>query len=307
MRRRREWLATLRRTTPRNLPMTLLRYLLPVLALLGLAMPVQAEPAIWAVRDKDSTIWLFGSIHVLPVGMQWQTGLFNGILANADKVVFETDLRGDILEQIGAQAFVRGVYVDGSLLTDRLNDDEEARLRLAAETIGMPIGPMLAMRPWMAANAIEAQALAGRGADGPGVELLLQPGLASKRLDFLETAEQQLDVLAGAPEDEQVAMLLATVDQIPTMPKILDKMLDSWRNGRPEKLNTLISMGLGGSEAAILDRILYARNENWIAPLETMLAEGEENLVIVGAAHLIGDRSVLALLEQAGYTVERIQ
>jgi uncharacterized protein len=289
--------------------MTLItRCLLPALAaLLALTTPAIAEPAMWEIRDENSAIWLFGSFHVLPWDAQWQTAQFNSILAHADKVVFEADMRAEAVEQVGAQAFVRGVYTDGSLLTDLLTDEEEARLRSEVEAIGLQIGPMLAMRPWMAATAIGAQALTGKGFDGPGVEFIIQPGLAGERLAFLETAEQQLDVLAAAPEDEQVATLLSTLDQLPMMPKLMRKMLRSWLSGTPEQLGDLFLTEKGGFDAAFLERLLYARNENWITPLETMLAEGEENLVIVGAAHLIGDRSVLALLEQAGYEVERIQ
>ena len=64
---------------------------------------------------------------------------------------------------------------------------------------------------------------------------------------------------------------------------------------------------MGGFEDAFLERLIYQRNRNWIAPLESMLEQDEEALVIVGAAHLIGDGSVLDLLEEAGYRIERIQ
>lgn len=288
--------------------MTLIaRCLLPTLGLLAMTTAAIGAPAMWEIRDEDSAIWLFGSFHVLPLGTQWQTASFNSVLAHADKVVFEADMRGDAVEQVGAQAFVRGIYTDGSLLTDLLTDDEEAWLRSEVDAIGLQMGPMLAMRPWMATATIGTQALAGKGFDGPGVELVIQPGLAGERLAFLETAEQQLDVLASAPEAEQIAMLLGTLQQIPMMPKLMHKMLRSWLDGTPEDLAALFLTEMGGFDAAFLERLLYARNENWIPALETMLAEGEENLVIVGAAHLIGDRSVLALLEQAGYAVERIQ
>ena len=74
-----------------------------------------------------------------------------------------------------------------------------------------------------------------------------------------------------------------------------------------EKDSDLFLMEMGGFEEAFLERLIYARNRNWMEPLETMLATNQENLVVVGAAHLIGDGSVLDLLERAGYEVERIQ
>lgn len=271
------------------------------------ALPAWAAPAMWEIRDDDSAIWLFGSFHVLPEGTIWQTELFDNILGEADHVVFEADVRPAAVAQLGAEAFVRGVYVDGTLLTDGLDEAIESQLREKAAAINLPMGSILAMRPWMATNTITLQALAAEGYRAEGVEFLLQPQLPDARLGFLETGDEQLDVLAGAPETEQVAMLIATLDQLEALPKLMDKMLASWTEGTPEKFGNLFLMEMGGFEEAFLDRLIYARNQNWLPPLEAMLAEDQDNLVIVGAAHLVGDGSVLDLLERAGYDVERIQ
>jgi uncharacterized protein YbaP (TraB family) len=272
-----------------------------------LVAPAWAAPAMWEIRDEDSAIWLFGSFHILPEGTIWRTELFDSTLADADLVVFEADVRPAAVKQIGAAAFVRGVYVDGTLLTDGLDEATESQLRQKAASIALPMGSIQAMRPWMATNTITLQALASEGYRAEGVEFVLQPQVPEARLAFLETGEQQLDVLAGAPEDEQVAMLSETLKQLDSLPKLMDKMLGSWEDGTPEELADLFLMEMGGFEKAFLDRLIYARNQNWIMPLEAMLAQNEDNLVIVGAAHLIGDGSVLDLLEQAGYKVERIQ
>ncbi|MDB5612587.1 MAG: TraB/GumN family protein [Devosia sp.] len=283
------------------------RCLLPAVAALGLTAPALADPGIWEVRDGDSAIWLFGSFHILPDGLQWRTELFDKVLADADKVVFETDIGPAAMAQVGAAAFARGIYTDGTLLTDVISPDLEASMRQHAEAIGLPLGPVLAMKPWMAANAISVAALAAEGYAEEGVEFVLQPELAPERMQFLETGDQQLDVLAGAPEAEQIAMLESTLDDMATLPKVMDKMLGSWADGTPERLAEMFKTEMGGFETAFIERLLYARNRNWMAPLETMLADNQENLVVVGAAHLIGDGSVLDLLEKAGYEVERIQ
>jgi uncharacterized protein YbaP (TraB family) len=276
-------------------------------ASLSLVTPAWAAPAMWEIRDADSAIWLFGSFHVLPEGTIWRTEMFDSILADAEQVFFEADVRPAAAAQIGAEAFVRGVYVDGTMLTDGLDEAVESQLRQTAAAINLPLGPILAMRPWMATHTITLQALTSEGYRAEGVEFVLQPQLPEERLGFLETGKQQLEVMAGAPEDEQVAMLSETLKQLDTLPKLMDKMLGSWTGGTPEELGDLFLMEMGGFETAFLDRLIYARNQNWIAPLEDMLAQNQDNLVIVGAAHLIGDGSVIDLLEEAGYEIERIQ
>ncbi|WEK06385.1 MAG: TraB/GumN family protein [Candidatus Devosia phytovorans] len=283
------------------------RCLIPALAALGLASPALAAPGLWEVRDQDSVLWIFGSFHILPEGLEWRTELFDTILADADKVVFEADVGPQAMAAVGGAAFARGIYVDGTLLTDVIGDDLEVQLRDYAGEVGLQLGPILAMKPWMATNTLSVAALAAEGYNEQGVELLLQPEIERDRLVFLETGKQQLDVLAGAPEEEQVAMLQSTLDEMHTLPKVMTKMLDHWSAGTADLLADMFLMEMGGFETAFMDRLIYDRNRNWIPPLEAMLEENQNNLVIVGAAHLVGDDSVLDLLEKAGYTVERVQ
>jgi uncharacterized protein YbaP (TraB family) len=274
---------------------------------LCLSGPVVASPAMWEVSDENSSIFLFGSFHVLPAGADWRTPLFDEILGDADKVVFETDIGPAAQAEIGAKAIVRGTYIDGTLLTDVIEPALEDRLRDEAGLIGLQVGTIIAMKPWLAANTISVTALAAEGYGLEGVEMLLDREIAAERMAFLETGDEQLDVLAGAPDDEQIAMLAATLDQLSTLPKIMDKMVHHWLEGTPDQLAGLFLTEMGGFEAAFMDRLIYDRNANWVAPLEGMLADDEQALVIVGAAHLIGDGSVVDLLETAGYRVERVQ
>ncbi|ODT81118.1 MAG: hypothetical protein ABS76_13610 [Pelagibacterium sp. SCN 64-44] len=271
------------------------------------ALPAMAAPALWEVRDADSAIRIFGSFHILPDGTEWRTPEFDTTLAEADFVVFETDVSAMAMAQLGAQAFARGIYTDGTLLTDRIDAETEALLRAELDKIGMPVGPVLAMRPWMAANAISAAALEATGFSSKGVELALEADLENRPMRFLESGAEQLDVLSAAPEEEQIAMLSSTLVEIDALPKMMSKMLRSWVEGTPERLAPLFQMEMGGFEDAFLDRLLYARNRNWVPALEEMLANDERALVIVGAGHLVGKDNVIALLEAAGYAVERIQ
>ena len=287
--------------------MSLRANLFATACLLGLTTSAQAAPAIWEVRDNDSAIWLFGSIHVLPEATAWRTPLFDAILADADMVVFETDISPATMAELGGRAFVQGTYMDGTLLTDVIDDKTERQLRQYAESVALQMGPLLAMRPWLVTSTISTAAMATTGYTAQGVEFVLDQELARERLRYLETGDEQLAVLSGGSEQEQVALLQATLADMATLPKLMGKMLRSWMNGSPEVLAELIAMESGGIEGAFMERLIYTRNRNWIAPLEQMLGDNEANLIVVGAGHLAGDGSVLDLLEQAGYEIERLQ
>jgi len=56
---------------------------------------------------------------------------------------------------------------------------------------------------------------------------------------------------------------------------------------------------------AIDDKLVFARNRDWIPKLEPLLAKGGV-VVVVGADHLIGSRGVIALLAARGWKTTRV-
>ena len=83
-------------------------------------------------------------------------------------------------------------------------------------------------------------------------------------------------------------------------------MIDAWTNGDVDMLASLTAPK-SEAETAAIEMLLLQRNRNWMPTIERLLRENREDLIVVGAAHLAGAGSVLDLLEDAGYTVTRIQ
>src|SRR5688572_19600100 len=69
----------------------------------GAAAPAeakQAKPAMWMVSDRDTNIYLFGTVHLLPPGTQWRTSKFEQVANDAGTLVVET-----IIDEKNPQAF----------------------------------------------------------------------------------------------------------------------------------------------------------------------------------------------------------
>lgn len=281
-------------------------HLIAGLAFAVATTPALGAPALWKASDADSHVWLFGSIHIMPAEQDWRTPLFDKILVKAARVYFETDMSPEQQALIGAEAFARGVYTDGTLLTDVLDDKQEALLRSVAADNDIALGPILAMRPWMATQMLTGPIMIQSGFIGEGVELQVMREVAADKLGFFETGSQQLDVLATGAEDSAVAMLMQALEDMPTMSASLKDMLRMWLDGDSDELHDMMMRETVGIDG-LADRLLFTRNTNWLGPIEAMLADNESSLIIVGAAHLTGEEGVPALLARAGYTLERIQ
>lgn len=285
-----------------------LRRSLAVLALALTTGSVSAAPAIWKVSDEDSAVWLFGSIHMLPDGMEWRTEIFDNLLDEADRIYFETDLGLAAQPKILALTMERGFARDGVLLNQRIDGKLMSKVRTAAETYTVPVPTLLAMQPWMAASTISVAALTAAGYDPTkGVETTLVSEIPVERQGFLETAEQQIDAVAGGSEADQIQMLVATLAETDSLADMVDTMVAAWLEGTPEVVAEIFFADLGAYGEAFMDRLITERNENWVEQIEAMLKADEEAFLIVGAGHLVGPDSVVTLLEHKGFASERVQ
>lgn len=277
------------------------------LALL-MSASAQAAPALWKVSDADSAVWLFGSIHLLPPGTEWRTEAFEAVLADADRVYFETDLGPEMQPEIIALTMEQGFATDGRLLSQRIEPELMAKVREAAALYGVPVPTLLAMRPWLAASTLSVSALTQAGYDpASGVDTVLQQEIDKDRQGFLETAAEQIGFLAGGDEASEVQMLEGTVAEAERMVEMIDEMKDAWLEGNPEVLGDVFLAEMGAYGDAFMETLIDERNSNWVVQIETMLSDNEQALIVVGAGHLIGENSVIKLLEEKGFSSERVQ
>lgn len=278
-----------------------------ILQVLGTAQPATAAPALWEVSDADSKIWLFGSFHLLPPDLKWRTQVFDRTLQSATHIYFETDVGDAAQGALLGETFRLGINPVGVRLTDSLNAAQASTLTQTTTAAGIDLGSLQAMRPWLATITIAVAATVEAGYDPrSGVDMQLQREIPQERQRYFESTSEQLGFLANAPQAEQTAQLIDTINQLDQLKTSMAAMLDAWSTGKPETLSTLFTADLGG-DRAFSDRLIHDRNANWVKTLKTLLASNQQDLIVVGAGHLLGDRSVVDLLRKGGFTVTRLQ
>ena len=276
--------------------------------LLALTGAAQSAPALWQVSDEDSSIWLFGSVHLLRADTKWRSPMLDKIMSKAERVYFETDVSIEAQMAVMPLSFELGFNRDGRLLGDIIGPELTDRLRDAAGRYAIPMATLLTMKPWMAATTISTGPLLESGYEAAhGVETVLATELSGDRLGYLETPEQQLNYLAGGSMDEQIAMLEATLDTLEVMQSDIDEMVRAWAGGQPEQLGEIFTAQMGSYDQGMVERLIDLRNSNWVEQIDAMLRRNESALLVVGAAHLAGDASVVRLLEARGFAGERLQ
>src|SRR5258708_11417468 len=73
------------------------------------ALPQVARPALWEVRDPDTTIYLFGTIHLLPDDLRWRTPAFDQAVQKSQQLIVETIVDQQNLQSIQQAEFSLGL------------------------------------------------------------------------------------------------------------------------------------------------------------------------------------------------------
>lgn len=279
---------------------------LMALALAACAQPAPS-PALWRITDADSEIWLFGTVHVLPRDLDWRSARVNEAFAAAETVVFETDL-----EAGGDAAFQELVRVHGRLapaasLRAALPEANQAQFDRITRDLNIDARQLDGVRPWLAAlqlSLIFAQRAGGDPSAGVENVLGAEARAAGKRIAFLESPEAQIRALADLSPAAEMAFLVSTMRQIEEESGENDALDRAWLTGDTETLARLLDALLREAGPEAHAAIITNRNENWADQIGAMLDGEGDVFIAVGAAHLVGADSVVALLRARGIEVE---
>ena len=264
-------------------------------------------PALWKVADEDTTIYLFGTIHALPADVVWYDAEIDHALQSADTVVTEILMDPENEAAMQQLALQRGMFADGTTLRSVLDDEQRATYEAALGGLGLPVASFDAFEPWMAGLTLTMLPLLQQGYDlNAGVDKIILANSADKPKDALETADFQLGIFDGLPQDEQIAFLIAAAEAAGEAKPTLDKMVAEWIAGDAEGLAAVMNEDMD-SDFGLAEALLYDRNANWAEWIETRLDTPGTVFIAVGAGHLAGDLSVQDYLEKRDIASVRVQ
>ena len=277
-----------------------------VLATIFLAISAKAEPAMWVIRDKDSTIYLVGTIHLLRPEMEWNSAKVKKAVTESKELWLEV---ADMDDQASTLPLVTQYGMDPKkTLSSRLSAAQNEKLNKVAATLGLPPVSLEPMRPWMAALTFSILPWMKAGYDpNAGIDHLLK-AQAEKEGDKIygfETAEQQIRFLADLPESEQIAFLEQTLDEVEKGESQVEKLAKAWADGDSDTIGTLLVTEMKQEAPKLYEKLVVQRNIAWSKKIVEILNGSGVQQIAVGAAHLVGPDSVQAQLAKRGIKAER--
>lgn len=264
-------------------------------------------PPLWVVRDADSTVYLFGTIHMLKPGTAWGSDKVDAAFDSASEIWFEVVNPDDQAAMMTAIQ-QHGVSRDGPL-SSRLTADEQAALDRALGGAGLSLAQIDPMRPWFAAMMIGVGPLTQAGFDpAAGVELNLRSRAlaAGKTVRGFETLDQQIGGIAGMSGEGQMVYLRHYLTASDQAAAELDRTIAGWVAGDLAALEAFAHDNGRAVSEETHQLFMARRNADWVNQIETLLQGSGTAFIAVGGAHLVGDDSVQSLLASRGVATTRL-
>ena len=268
-----------------------------------------ASPALWKVADHDTTIYLFGTIHLLPSNLKWRSAAFDQAAASADTLVIETDIDESNPTATLGELFKLAISPGLPPLAERVKPEKRAALATAVAKSGIPAAALVKMETWAAAFLLLGVQFKDMGLEpGSGVETALKKQFLAggKQIGQLETNAEQLGFFDKLSEPAQRDFLEGVLDSPAEVGGEFQVMLDAWSRGDIAGVAKSFNGDMGES-TELMDAIIARRNANWANWVRSRMEKPGTVMMAVGAGHLAGDNSVVKMLEKDGLKVRRVQ
>jgi uncharacterized protein YbaP (TraB family) len=285
---------------------TTLQWLL-ALGLLGSLSAYAASP-VWAVRGAHNTVYLAGSIHMLPADEAALPPGFARSYADSARLVMELDLGK--FDPTAAMAWMmdHGALPEGTTLRGLLGERRYGRVSAAATGLGLPMAALDSLAPWVVGIEITDLAYVHEGYDpeqGVEEQLVRRAEKDGKPTAGLETMAEELSGLTELSSADQIRMLDQTVDDLKDIKSEMREVTSAWRHGNAAHLAALLSSEYNAFPA-LYKPLVTDRNRRWLPQVEELLKSNDNSLVVVGALHLVGQGGLLELLRKKGYTITQL-
>jgi uncharacterized protein len=299
---------------------TFYRRIIVSLSLLSLCLLVPAEirtderpevgkrSCLWKVSSKQNTVYLLGAIHLMREDGYPLNKSIESAYHDAQTLVLEINLDDASSSEAQALMISKGLYPAGQTLHESLSPKTYELVKKKTEELGLDIQQVNRLKPWLVTITLAAMQLEQLGYDsklGIDKHFFDKAKADKKEILGLESIEYQVSLLEGMSSGNQEAALLETIQELDLFKKEFEDIIKAWSNGETQKLDELLLESFK-DYPELLNQLIIQRNKNWVPMIDEFLNHKGNVLVVVGAAHLIGNKGVIEMLREKGYVIEQL-
>ena len=269
-------------------------------------------PMLWKVSDKNNTLYLLGSFHLLRKDDLPLSADVDAAMNDAKTTIFETNVLSFTSPEVVAKIQQYQQIEAGKTLSGILPEATRQKLDALLKLGGSGIAQVDGVDAWALSIGMQGGAMSALGFSGDyGPDRLLseRADKAGKPRLALETVDDELRALDGQPMDEQILGLQKFLDNPKLSIERAMQMHGDWMRGDVDGLSRDYLQQVQTETPGTYRLLVVDRNNAWLPKLKERLdahGAGDNTLAVVGALHLIGKDGLVEQLRAAGYRVERV-
>lgn len=258
---------------------------------------------MWSVEGPGCRAYILGSIHMLPHGSYPLESRIEKAYSSCARVVFEADMEEAASGHVRQNMLKAGTYPKGKILRQDISPKTYGLLKEKCDALGVDPAGLQQLRPWLVSLLLASTSLKQQGIspqDGVDAYFFKRARIDEKSMIFLETADQQIQLLTGSLSGRQEELLRQTLEELDVVRRSVSELEAAWRRGDVAKVGEITGASLK-KYPEIRKKLFSGRNSAWAARIDELLAQQEDVFIVVGAGHLVGKDSLLELLGRKGY------
>jgi uncharacterized protein len=267
----------------------------------------QEKSFLWRVNSDQNRLYILGSIHLLKKETYPLKKSIEDAFEQTKKLVLEIDLSSANSQKIQQLMLQKSISTDGTMLHQSVSNETYQAVAKRAKELGIDIRLLSPFKPWVIAMTMAAIKLQQLGFDpslGVDRHLAERAKQTDKPTAGLETAEFQLDLFDRFSAKEQELLLRQSMDEMDHVERNVTAIVQAWKSGDVGAVERHLLVGMR-DYPEIHRKVIDDRNQRWLPQIENILSRGENALIVVGAAHLVGKNGIIELLKDRGYRVEQ--
>ncbi len=273
------------------------------------SVPQGKKHMMWEVRTPNSTVFLVGSIHIADSSLYPLDNIYYEKLDSSK--IFVTEVNMDDVDPSSVLKLVQ--LRNGKTLKDMVPADIYKILSERLEKMGLPEMVYNTFKPGYALMMAQIMGDNEESKDfssmAEGIDMHLAARASDKSKIGLEEIGTQMAILEKVIDvDPKKMRQYLNAEQNSENMSDLKSLIEAWKNADTDKIVKVIeeSAEMDDESEKLMNELLRDRNINMANKINSYLVDGGTFYVVVGAGHLCGDKSIIELLEDMGYTVNQL-
>lgn len=282
-----------------------------LLAVSFVSLTAHAQSSVWKVSKGNDHIFIGGTVHILPPSEFPLPKEFEQAYKESDSIVLEAKLPDASDAEFQMSMMQQMTYGNGKKISNFLTPKTQQQLNDYVSSLGVNLAMFEHFKPGFLVTMLALLEAKKAQLSGEGVDIFYskQANKDNKNIAYLESAEFQMNMIADMGIGDEEHFIKSNIEQMKDFKAMFTGLLKAWREGDDKQLHKLAIIPMK-EDPKTFKKLLTDRNRTWISHIERMFADNgkstDKEFVLVGVAHLAGDKSVLTLLKNKGYRVEKL-